>query len=105
MREKLAQQAADLNEQADAVAENTPQGVRVVGSSSRFTVKVRLKEEATAMRKLVEAVSSGKIPLDVLEVNQRVLTQYLKDDPATVKSWDEDGIEVYEDATIVGRAG
>ncbi len=98
-RVALESKAAQLLEKADAVAEEVPLETKVVGSTDRFVVKVRV----TDIKLLAKGVGMGLIPTEVLTLVQSALSKLLKDDEETVRAWSDYGVEVYDDAIIVRK--
>lgn len=102
MRAKLAAAREALENQQQAAAEEPVSApVQANHSTTRAVKRIR----PTDMGKILMAIIAGKVPYDVVQVNQVVLNSYLKITPEAkylpVTEWP--GVEVYDDTQIVGR--
>jgi uncharacterized membrane protein YqiK len=111
-REKLEAEAAELRRQAEAEAAKGRKLDLKAEAVAATPIEAATKGASSAVRRvkkwrvvdfdlLVAAVAKGKVPSEVLMVNEAAVNSVFRDSIAEVVMWS--GIEVYDDFVIAGR--
>lgn len=98
MRKRLEAQRREQETQAEIIAA-TPIAapIAVAHSTLRVIKKVRVDDKAA----FLAAIAAGKIPDDVVTIEEGVMNRYLKVPIARVETWP--GCSIYEETTVVRK--
>lgn len=94
LENRLLQSQAKL---AEIQAQPEPAPVVLAGSTSRTDKKVTV----TDMLAFLIGIGAGKIPLELVSINQVALNRAYKEDPVKVMRWP--GVQIEEETVIVRR--